>query len=88
MVGTDAKITGGVTIGDGAIVLAGAVVTKDVPPYSIVGGIPAKIVGNRFDEEDVKFLMKLKWWDKSPEWLSENAKYFNDINYFKQFNDL
>ena len=87
-IGTDVKINGGVTIGDGAIVLAGAVVTKDVLPYSIVGGIPAKPVGSRFEEEDVDFLLKLKWWDKSPEWLAENAKYFNDINYLKLKADI
>ena len=87
-IGTDAKITGGVTIGDGAIVLAGAVVTKDVPPYSIVGGVPAKCVGARFSEEDIEFLLKLRWWDKDSEWLKENAKHFNNIDYLKGATDL
>ena len=87
-VGTDAKITGGVTVGDGAIILAGAVVTKDVAPYSIVGGVPAKQVGTRFEAEDIEFLLNLKWWDKSPEWLAENAKHFNNIDYLKGATDL
>ena len=61
--GQDVKILKGVTIGDGAIVAAGAVVTKEVPPYAIVGGIPAKVIKYRFDEETIKELLELKWWD-------------------------
>lgn len=62
-VGTNAVIMGGVKIGDGAIVAAGAVVTKDVPPYAIVGGVPAKVIKYRFDEATIKELLALKWWD-------------------------
>ena len=62
-VGTNAVIMGGVKIGDGAIVAAGAVVTKDVPPYAIVGGVPAKVLKYRFDEATIKELLALKWWD-------------------------
>lgn len=65
-------ITQGVTIGDGAIVAAGAVVTKDVPPYSIVGGVPAKIIRKRFDDDTIKYLLELKWWDMP---LEELKKY-------------
>lgn len=60
-IGENTIILSGVTIGQGAVVAAGAVVTKDVPPYAIVGGIPAKVIKYRFDEETVKELMKLDY---------------------------
>jgi acetyltransferase-like isoleucine patch superfamily enzyme len=62
-VGAEAMILSGVTIGDGAIVGARAVVTKDVPPYAIVVGAPAKLVEWRFDHESIERLLELKWWD-------------------------
>lgn len=74
------KVCQGVTIGDGAIVLADAVVTKDVPPYSIVGGVPAKVIGYRFSKEQINFLLKLKWWNKGEEWIENHVNYFSDID--------
>lgn len=74
------KIHQGITIGDGAVVMQDAVVTKDVPPYAIVAGIPAKIIGYRFSEEDIDFLLKLKWWDKPEEWIIDHAMDFRDIS--------
>ena len=69
-IGDGVTILRGVNIGDGAIVAAGAVVTKDVPPYAIVGGVPAKIIRYRFDPEMITRLLKLKWWDLKPKYLS------------------
>lgn len=81
-IGCDVIIKGGVSIGDGAIVGMGAVVTKNVPPYAVVGGVPARIIKYRFNNEQIQKLLKLQWWNYSDEWLSENAKAFTDIDKF------
>lgn len=62
-IGYNATIMPGVQIGDGAIIASNAVVTKDVLPYSIVGGNPTKLIRYRFDEETIAMLQTLKWWD-------------------------
>lgn len=64
-IGARAIVLGGVSIGDGAIVAAGAVVTKDVPPYAIVGGVPARLLRYRFSEEVIEELLDWKWWNSS-----------------------
>jgi len=66
-IGNDVSIKPGVTIGNGAVVAAHAVVTKDVPPYAIVGGVPAKVIKYRFPPEVIVELLKLKWWEYSTE---------------------
>jgi acetyltransferase-like isoleucine patch superfamily enzyme len=62
-IGTDAVILSGVKIGHGAVIATRAVVTKDVPPYAIVAGIPAKVVDYRFDEATIQSLLEIAWWD-------------------------
>jgi len=87
-IGKRVMILEGVTIGDGAIVAAGAVVVKDVPPYAIVGGVPAKVIKYRFSEEEIVFLLKFKWWDKDEKWIEKHANLFSDIKGFiKSFDD-
>ena len=78
-IGSYVRIMEGVTIHDGAVVAAGAIVTKDVPPYAIVGGVPAKIIKYRFDKETIKKLLNLKWWEKDQEWIKKHADDFADV---------
>ena len=81
-IGSDARIMGGVQIGDGAIVAAGAIVTKDVPPYAIVGGVPACVIKYRFDTIKVEKLLNIQWWKKDEEWIVKHSEYFEDIDKF------
>lgn len=69
-IGTNVIITPNVKIGDGAVIAAGAVVVKDVEPYSIVGGVPAKLIRYRFKDEIIQKLLKQQWWRFSPQALS------------------
>jgi virginiamycin A acetyltransferase len=62
-IGFEAVIMAGVHIGDGAIIGTRAIVTKDVPPYTIVGGVPAKEIRKRFDEETIQKLQQIEWWN-------------------------
>lgn len=70
-IGDDVTILGGVRIGDGAVIATGAVVVKDVPPYAIVGGNPAKIIKYRFPEETIERLRRIAWWDWDGEKIRE-----------------
>jgi acetyltransferase-like isoleucine patch superfamily enzyme len=83
----DAIITGGVKIGDGAIIAARAVVTKDVEPYSIVGGVPAKHIKFRFEKNIRENLIKNKWWNNDIPYLRKNHLLFLDIKSFFNTND-
>ena len=79
-IGSHALINGGVNIGDGAVIAAGAVVVKDVPPYAIVGGVPARIIRFRFPDEVIEALLDLKWWNMPNDLLRTNIQYFQDNN--------
>ena len=81
-IGYGVMIPNNVKIGDGAIVAAGAVVTKDVPPYAIVGGVPAKVIKYRFPEDKIEKLMDLKWWNKPVEEIKSHIELFTqpDLN--------
>ena len=77
-IGARAIILDGVTIGDGAIVAAGAVVTRDVEPYTIVGGIPAKVIRRRFDDNLCDDLLRIQWWNWPIDVLKDAAPLFNN----------
>lgn len=83
-IGARAFLTGGITIGDGAVVLAGAVVTKDVPPYAVVGGVPAKVLRYRYDEETIASLIRIQWWNKSLDWLRANSHLLCNVEELKK----
>lgn len=80
-IGANVTLLEGVNIGDGSIIAAGAVVTKDVPPYAIVGGVPAKVLDFRFSDDKIQWLMQKKWWDKPEGWIKEKADYFENIDF-------
>ena len=73
-IGYEAVIMSGVNIGDGAIIGTRAVVTKDVPPYTIVGGVPAKIIRKRFSNEVISQLLEIKWWDWNKKKIKNNIE--------------
>jgi len=75
------------TIGDGAIITSDSVVIKDVPPYAIVQGNPAEIIGYRFPEKTIASLMKIKWWTWDIDKIHDNFQYFNDIEKFVSLHD-
>jgi len=85
-IGSNAIIVGGNKIGDGSVILANATVTKDVPPYAVVGGVPAKVLKYRFTEEQIDSLLRIKWWEKEEEWIGNNLELFLDIEEFLRKN--
>jgi len=87
-ISANVTILDGVTIGDGAIIASNSLVNKNVAPYTIVGGVPAKPIKTRFEKDEIDFLLKFKWWNKSLNWIEENSNQFTDIKQFiKQKNN-
>ena len=88
LIGTEAMIFGGVTIGHGSIVGARAVITKDVPPFSIVAGNPAKIIRYRFEKNVIDQLLKIEWWNWEKEKVEQNINLLADINKFLEIHSV
>ncbi|RGS74952.1 CatB-related O-acetyltransferase [Coprococcus sp. AF21-14LB] len=87
-IGFGVSIMSGISIGDGAIIGAGTLVTHDVEPYTIVVGIPGKVLKKRFTDKEIEFLLNFKWWDKTEDWLKSNVQDFNDISKFIMKNNI
>lgn len=83
-IGRGALLIAGITIGDGAVIGAGAVVTKDVPPFTIMGGNPAKPIRKRFTDQEIEFLLHDAWWEKDLQWLQDHADLFKSIETYQQ----
>lgn len=81
-IGEKVIILDGITVGTGSIIAAGSVVTKDVAPYSMVGGIPAKIIKFRFSNDEIDLLLKSEWWNFSNEWFEKNYTLFSNVSEF------
>jgi virginiamycin A acetyltransferase len=73
-IGYEAVVLAGVHVGDGAVVASRSVVTADVPPYAVVGGMPARLIRMRFDEETVELLQRIRWWDWDGAKVRDNLK--------------
>jgi acetyltransferase-like isoleucine patch superfamily enzyme len=84
---SNSVIADGITIGDGAIIAANSLVNRDVEPYSIISGVPAQCVRKRFENEEIDFLLQLKWWNKEIKWIEEHAKMFLDIKEMMKYNE-
>ncbi len=83
-IGSNVIIVDGIKIGDGVIIGAGAVVTKNIPPYAIVGGVPARVIKYRFDKGKIKKLLEMRWWDWDIKEIKENYLKFHNIEAFIQ----
>ncbi len=87
-IGNGALLLEGIEIGHGSIVAAGAVVVRDVEPYSVVGGVPAKVIRKRFSDDEIEKLLHIQWWNMDEAWLKNNTDYFSNIQSFINFTDV
>ena len=85
-IGQNATFLPGVHVGDGCIIGANAVVASNIPPYSVVAGNPARVIKKRFDDEMIKLLEKLEWWNKTPNQIQKIIPLLSnsDIDYVKE----
>lgn len=81
-IGNNVMIMDGIIIGDGAIIAGGTIVTKNVKPYSIIGGIPGKEIRKRFSEDQIEKLLKIKWWNWKLKKIEKHSKHFDNIQEF------
>lgn len=86
-IGNDVVLKGGISIGDGAVIAANSVVTKDVPPYAIVAGIPAKVIRYRFAQAVIDELLRIKWWNYNYTDLPDNSQCDDIHNFIKEMNE-
>jgi len=84
-IGQYAIIKQGIEIGTGSVIGMGSVVTKDIPPYSIVAGVPTNLIRKRFSEAIIRALLDSKWWDWNDSKMIKHGPYFNDIIKFIKF---
>jgi acetyltransferase-like isoleucine patch superfamily enzyme len=79
-IGSRVTVMSGVKVGDGAVICAGSVVTSDVAPYAIAGGVPAKALKKRFEDADIEMLLKIKWWDWEKDEIIKSIDYLSSPN--------
>lgn len=87
-IGTGATIMEGIIIGDGAVIAANAHVVKNVPPYAIVGGNPAKIIKYRFEQNQIEKLLKIQWWNMDEQYLRDHADLFSNVDEFLKYIEI
>ena len=83
-IGRGVKLFEGITIGDGVVVGAFSLVTKDLEPYGIYVGSPAKLVGYRYERDFINMLVKYEWWNKEEDWIEKHADLFRDVEQFEE----
>ncbi len=87
-IGDNVYVKAGVNIGDGVIIGSGAVVTRDIPPYAVIGGVPAKIIRYRFSDEVINELLEIKWWNWDDEIIKKYKYIFSSTLDYKSINLL
>jgi len=81
-IGTKAVLRDGIEVGHGAVLGAGAIATRDLEPYGVYVGAPARLVRFRFSNEEIAKLLAARWWDRDEQWIRRNARYFDDVGRF------
>jgi acetyltransferase-like isoleucine patch superfamily enzyme len=84
-IGANVIIKSGIVIGDGAIIASGSVVTKDVMSYSVMGGVPSKLIKMRFQKDEIEKLLDIKWWNYDEYWIRKHFSFFHSIKNLNKF---